>query len=79
MSNNSCKQCTEAKLLIQQWLSKQGHDQCHYYPDIFGQLAKLFEIEPTIDLNLPPREEFRRGCHQFEDTLYDKEKNSRAS
>ncbi len=66
---------TESKLdkikaLVVEWQSKQGHDQCHYYPDIFNKIADELGL-PRIDPGLPPRKEFEQGCKRFQIHMYD--------
>ncbi len=68
--NSLEKKCDEAKRLIEEWVNKQGHDSCWYYPEIFRQLAELFKVKYT-DQNLPPRKEFKKGCERYEQELYD--------
>ena len=58
-----------AKALVEEWANKKGHDQCHYYPDIFRKLVEVFEIEYE-DPELPPRCEFKEGCRQYQIELY---------
>ncbi len=62
----------EARSIIQEWISKQGHDRCWYYPDLFRKLAKIFEIESSKELNLPPLEEFKKGCEKYQKEEYKK-------
>ncbi len=60
-----------AKAIIQEWIAKQGHNRCWYYPDLFRQLADLFGIE-CPDPGLPPEEEFKKGCDQYRQEEYSK-------
>lgn len=41
MNNKSCAPCALTKKIIQEWLDKQGHDRCWYYPDLFMKLAVI--------------------------------------
>ena len=59
------------KGIVQEWYDKQGHDQCHYYPELFRELAPIVEVK-IIDPHLPPRAEFKRGCKMFQDEIYRK-------
>lgn len=52
------------------WSSKQGHDRCWYYPDIFRRIADILEIE-IPEAQLPPREEFEAGCRRYQREEYD--------
>lgn len=57
---------SKAKKIIQEWIDKQGHERCWYYPDLFRKLAEIFEITPSIEPHLPPLEEFREGCKKYQ-------------
>jgi hypothetical protein len=67
-----CVDCEQVKAVVEEWVGKQGHDQCHYYPDLFRRICEILKvpIDPAI-MNLPPRAEFRQGCNKFEGELYD--------
>ncbi|NCO11070.1 hypothetical protein CO038_02765 [Candidatus Pacearchaeota archaeon CG_4_9_14_0_2_um_filter_39_13] len=60
----------EARLVVQEWTDKQGHERCWYYPELFKRLAGIFEITPTLDPSLPPRQEFEEGCRRYQDEEY---------
>jgi hypothetical protein len=59
-----------AKAVLQEWADKQGHERCHWHPDILQRLANLFEIKPTVEPKLPPREEFESGCRRYQEEQY---------
>jgi hypothetical protein len=61
----------QTKDLLQSWVDKQGHDRCWYYPEIFEQLCKLFEVVPTNYKRLPSRKAFEEGCRRYQDLQYD--------
>lgn len=63
----------EARKIIQEWVDKQGHDRCWYYPDLFRKLADLFEIEASKNPSLPPLEEFKKGCERYQQEEFTKE------
>jgi hypothetical protein len=65
-----CDTCEQAKMLLQQWLDKQGHERCWYYPEIFRSLTALFELQPGVELGLPPEKEFEDGCTRFRQEEY---------
>lgn len=69
MKEGHCK-CAEAKAIIQSWLDKQGHEKCWYYPELFRELATLFDLKPTVEPALPPRNEFKEGCSRYEEEIY---------
>lgn len=58
-----------ARVLLSEWVGKQDHDRCWYYPDIFLQLCDLFGVEVSIPERVP-RMEFERGCRQYQDEEY---------
>lgn len=55
---------------ITEWLIKQGHNRCWYYPEIFNEICKILDIKVDVDRNLPPRKEFRENCRKYEDEQY---------
>ncbi len=67
----------EVRRLVVDWLSKQGHDACWYYPDVFRQIASVLGIA-TPPVSLPTRSEFETGCKQYQNELYsgDSERNN---
>lgn len=59
------------KAQVQEWLNKQGHDSCWYYPDVFTEIAKTLDIEiKNINRMLPVRKEFNANCEKFECDVY---------
>ena len=64
----------EVKEVMQEWIDKQGHDRCWWHPELFSRLAKILEVEPSVELLLPPEEEFRQGCERYRLELYHPEK-----
>lgn len=57
------------KYELESWISKQGHDSCWYYPDIFNKLCEILEIEKP-NQNLPLRCEFEKGCRKYQNEVY---------
>lgn len=60
----------EVKRITQEWLDKQGHDRCWYYPELFRKLAQVLELKLTVEAQLPPEEEFRMGCERYTQEEY---------
>ncbi len=60
----------EAKAIVQEWMNQQGHNRCHYYPELFKKLADLYGIKQTVDSCLPLREEFEAGCRKYQEEEY---------
>lgn len=58
-----------ARDIVKEWVGQQGHDRCWYYPELFRKLAALFGLE-NADRKLPPREEFKEGCHRYQREEY---------
>lgn len=53
---------------IEDWISKQDHDKCWYYPEIFKQICEVLEIPyEKQKLNSITKEEMKRGCDKFID------------
>ncbi len=67
---SKCPKCDSAEQVLQQWLDKQSHDRCWYYPDLFNELVKIFKLSSTNVPNLPPRVEFEEGCRKYQDEEY---------
>lgn len=60
----------QIRALVQQWLDKQGHEQCWYYPEIFRLICQVLGVRPSRDPGLPPRPEFEEGCRRYQDEQY---------
>ena len=59
----------EIKTAIEEWIKKQGHDSCWYYPEIFREIAGILDIKYEQP-NLPPRKEFEVGCSRYQEEVY---------
>ena len=70
--DNKDKKFEDAKRIIQDWVDKQGHDRCWYYPELFRKLIKIFEIIPSKDPSLPSLEDFKKGCEKYQTEEYKK-------
>jgi len=55
---------------LQEWVDKQGHERCWYYPDIFRRLCELLDIKATVPPQLPSRSDFDYCCKRFADEEY---------
>jgi hypothetical protein len=64
-------QVEHARRILTNWANLQGHENCWHHPEILTELCRIFEIPIPTDRGLPPRPEFREGCHQHEALLYD--------
>ena len=60
----------KAIAILQEWANKQGHERCHWHPEVLQELADVFGIKPTVEPKLPPRAEFEIGCKQYQDEQY---------
>jgi hypothetical protein len=67
-----CLQSTNeaAKAILQEWANKQGHERCHWHPEILQKLADLFGVEPTVEPMLPPEAEFEEMCGKYRQEQY---------
>jgi len=59
-----------ARAVVQEFVDKQEHERCWYYPELFDRLTKIFGIAPTRNPELPSREEFERGCSRYQAEQY---------
>lgn len=65
-----CEKCEEAKAIIEEWQSQQGHDRCWYYPEVFRKLATLFGVKPVDRPDQLSRRDFEKGCERFQDEIF---------
>jgi len=58
--------------LVQDWLDKQGHDRCWYYPEIFEQLARALDLQHIVlkPPQLPSLSEYKAGCERYQREQY---------
>ena len=68
-----CEQCDKVKVIVQEWIDKQGHERCWYYPDLFNQLAAVLDVTPSVAPCLPTRSEFKEGCCKYQDEQFGRE------
>jgi hypothetical protein len=61
------KENSEVRQIVQEWLDKQGHNRCWWFPELFKRLATTLDLKPTVEPELPPRPEFEQGCKQYQD------------
>jgi len=59
-----------AKIIIQEWVDKQEHDRCWYYPDLFRKLAEVFDVKYSREPRLPSLKEFKIGCERYQEEEY---------
>lgn len=57
------------KEIVQEFVNKQGHNRCWYYPDLFNKLANELGIE-TKAPELPTRHEFELGCLKYQNEQF---------
>jgi len=62
----------EAKKIIQEWVDKQGHERCWYYPEMYVRLAEIYDVKATKMPELPPRKEFEEGCRRYQQEEYNR-------
>ena len=60
---------TKVRAVVREYATKQGHEKCHYHPDLFDKLVTLLDIYvPKADVLT--REEFIAGCNRYQKELY---------
>lgn len=60
----------QVRRLVQEWLDKQGHDRCWYYPEIFTELARALDLRGVKPPQLPTLAEFKAGCERYQREQY---------
>lgn len=61
-----CDRCLLAAKTMQEWVDKQGHDRCWYYPDLFRKLCEIYGIDANQNPALPSLGEFKKGCETYQ-------------
>ncbi len=65
-----CAVQKQVESLVKEWIDKQGHDRCWYYPDIFAKIAEVLGIPAADKPALPSRAEFEMGCARYQQEQY---------
>lgn len=63
---NAEEKLSKIKQIVLLWDSKEGHDRCWYYPELFKEIAQVLEIELNKSPQLPTLEEFKEGCCKYQ-------------
>ena len=69
MPDDSRKKLNAIEGIVRDWVRKQGHDNCWYYPELFRGIADTLGIEYP-DPGLPSEAEFERGCERYRREVY---------
>ena len=48
-----------------EWMDKKEEDSCWFYPEIFGKIAEVVEIEIKVSEPKMTREQFEAGCDHY--------------
>ena len=67
---NDTEKLKEVKKIIQEWIDKQGHERCWYYPELFNKLVEIFEVNMVGKPELPPLDKFKKGCERYQKEEY---------
>lgn len=59
-----------ARAVIQEWVDKQGHERCWYYPELFNRLVGVLGITVNVPPQLPSLTEFQAGCKKYQEEQY---------
>ncbi len=62
----------KCRQLLQEWVDKQGHDRCWYYPEIFNKFCEILGVVPTVSPDLPTEAEFEEFCGRYRREEYSK-------
>jgi len=66
MTKKEQKELESVRAIVQEWLDKQGHERCWYYPELFNKLKDALNMKSQVDPALPTRQEFENGCKRFQ-------------
>lgn len=58
------------KKLIEDWINKQGHNRCWFYPEIFNKICEELGIQQVAPSCLPSRSDFEEGCRRYQNEQY---------
>lgn len=61
----------KAKKIVEEWCNKQEHNRCWHYPELFNNLAEVFDV-CNFNPKRVSREEFESGCDRFVEEEYGK-------
>lgn len=59
----------KVKNIVKEFINKQGHEKCWYYPDLFKSLVEVLGVKIQIT-ELPDREAFEAGCREYQDSIF---------
>ena len=65
-SLDAVEKLNKIKREVEEWVNKQGHDRCWFYPEIFIRIKNILEIRDCPNPSLPPLEEFEKGCKRYQ-------------
>jgi hypothetical protein len=60
------KKVDDITAVLKEWDSKEGHERCWYYPDLFKKIAEILNFQLTKEPILPTRAEFEQGCRKYQ-------------
>lgn len=69
-TQSTSQKLNHIKNLVQEWLNKQSHQRCWYYPEIFNKVAEYLGLKQELPSELPSRCEFEEGCKRYQDEEY---------
>lgn len=62
----------ETITILKNWANLKGQDNCWYHPEILKELCDIWNIPINNNSQLPPRNEFEKGCKSYQDKIYGK-------
>lgn len=69
MPEDSREKLTQIETLVREWIERQGHEKCWYYPETLRAIAEVLDIK-YADPTMVSEEEFRRGCARYQEEIY---------
>lgn len=64
---------TKTRKILQAYTNRQGHDKCHYNPEVLDSLLDLYHVKCTRPNKLPLKSEFDAECDIYSTRLYGSE------
>ena len=69
MHDDSREKLGAIEKIVRDWVGKQGHDKCWYYPEPLRKIAETLGIEYP-DPGLPSEAEFQEVCNRYRREIY---------
>ena len=71
--SKASERLSQIRTLVEEWATKQGHERCWYYPEVFRAIAEICGSNVSFlgcEIGWPTRAEFEAGCRKYTDEQY---------